>query len=784
MKLSEKFTEHQVASLMSDDFVIVNDTTTLADAASRMTAAGASSALVMRGEEVAGILTEHDLVRQLAKGIAPQQAVAELMSGQVMSVAANAEVHEAFQLMLAHGIHHLPVVDEHGRPAGMLSESDFRKIDGVAGLLGMATVGDLMNTRFGRLPPASTLEDALKQMATSGERYLIVVDGDAPAGIITEKDVVRTIGRGEAGLGIADLMHPCTATLRENASSAEAARLLREPGVAIIPILGSQGELVGVFGEDELVRHYEGEYIRMLRAVIVAQSKELNENKFYALVNHLPQRIFIKDAKSVFVACNANFAADIGVTPEDVHGKTDLDFFPKELAESYRNADRKVMDEKTSITMEEPYVSPSGKQSWVQTTKAPVIDADGNVEGVVGIYADITEQRRLLEETKQLNWALRAISLSDKAIVYAKSEQEMLQAVCEAITSESRYLLSWIGWKVHDEAHSVQIVASAGVASPYAEGLVVTWAPGPYGNGPSGLALQAGTTQIANHVRARPAFAPWRERAAGFGIHSSAAIPLRMDGETVGVLTIYSGDEEAFGAEETRLFEELADSIAYGVQARRTQAAYDQSLRDVAVQANKLERALEESLAGIGAVLEQRDPYTAGHQQHVAELAVMIAKEMQLDEERIRALYLSAIVHDIGKIQVPTEILSKPARLNAAEFALIKQHPEAGYNVLKKITFPWPIAEIIRQHHEYLDGSGYPRGLRGDQILLESRILTVADIVESMSSDRPYRPALGIEQAASEIANMSGTKLDPAVVAACTAVLKRGDFVPHILALD
>ncbi len=139
------------------------------------------------------------------------------------------------------------------------------------------------------------------------------------------------------------------------------------------------------------------------------------------------------------------------------------------------------------------------------------------------------------------------------------------------------------------------------------------------------------------------------------------------------------------------------------------------------------------------------------------------------------------MVHDIGKIQVPLDILTKPGRLTPQEFNLVKEHPGAGYQVLKDIALPWPVAQMIHQHHEFIDGSGYPAGLKGEQILLEARILTVADIVESMSSDRPYRAALGIPQARAHIIELRGSKLDAAVVDACLRILDRGDFTPHEL---
>lgn len=166
-------------------------------------------------------------------------------------------------------------------------------------------------------------------------------------------------------------------------------------------------------------------------------------------------------------------------------------------------------------------------------------------------------------------------------------------------------------------------------------------------------------------------------------------------------------------------------------------------------------------------MVEQRDPYTAGHQRRVANLAVAIAKDMGLSSEQIAGLRMACVVHDIGKIHIPAEILSKPDLLSDAEYEIIKTHPKAGWEVLKNIYFPWPVAEMVYQHHERLDGSGYPRGLKDNEIMLESRILMVADVMDAMSSHRPYRPALGILQALQEIMQHKGSLFDELVVDAC-----------------
>ncbi len=190
----------------------------------------------------------------------------------------------------------------------------------------------------------------------------------------------------------------------------------------------------------------------------------------------------------------------------------------------------------------------------------------------------------------------------------------------------------------------------------------------------------------------------------------------------------------------------------------------------------QLERAMEGTVNTIAKLVETRDPYTAGHQVRVAELAYAIAQELGLPSERKDAIKFAAMIHDIGKISIPTEILSKPGRLSELEFRLIKNHPLSAYEILENIDFPWPIAQTVLQHHERTDGSGYPGGLRGEEILLEAKILAVADVVEAMSSDRPYRPGLGLNRALDEIQDKTGTFFDKTVTQACLTLFQEKGF--------
>ncbi|WP_051676994.1 HD domain-containing phosphohydrolase [Maridesulfovibrio frigidus] len=204
-------------------------------------------------------------------------------------------------------------------------------------------------------------------------------------------------------------------------------------------------------------------------------------------------------------------------------------------------------------------------------------------------------------------------------------------------------------------------------------------------------------------------------------------------------------------------------------QIKKSEAALKNSLK-------KLRHTFDETVASLAIMSEKRDPYTSGHQQRVAELACKIAIKLQMSVEEIHCIKVAGILHDVGKFSIPAEILSKPTKLTDIEMSLVKTHPEVGYEILKGISFPWPVAKIVHQHHERINGSGYPAGLSGNNIILEARIIAVADVVEAMSSHRPYRPALGFEKAADEIIRGRGTHYDPNIVDACIAVIKNENF--------
>jgi putative nucleotidyltransferase with HDIG domain len=191
---------------------------------------------------------------------------------------------------------------------------------------------------------------------------------------------------------------------------------------------------------------------------------------------------------------------------------------------------------------------------------------------------------------------------------------------------------------------------------------------------------------------------------------------------------------------------------------------------------NKLDKMLDAVIRTIASTVEMRDPYTSGHQNRVASLASAIAEEMGLPPETVKGIQVVGAIHDIGKICVPAEILCKPGRITEAEYSIIREHARTGYNILKGIDFPWPVALAVLQHHERMDGSGYPGQLSGEDIILEAKVIAVADVVESMASNRPYRPSLGIDKALTEISQQRSILYDAVVVDACLKLVNEKKF--------
>jgi putative nucleotidyltransferase with HDIG domain len=232
-------------------------------------------------------------------------------------------------------------------------------------------------------------------------------------------------------------------------------------------------------------------------------------------------------------------------------------------------------------------------------------------------------------------------------------------------------------------------------------------------------------------------------------------------------------DEEKTKDQLVKELQKMHEKIA-GLE--EVKLKYNQVNKRLKQSYKKLQKIIEGTAHIIMKVVEIRDPYSTGHQQRVSKLAMAIAQEMKLSQDKIEGTRIASLVHDIGKVNLPTEIVSKPSKLVEVEFNLIKNHPRVGYDILRKVDFPWPIAEIVLQHQEKIDGSGYPKGLKGDEICIEAKILGVANVIEAMSSYKSYRPALSIDEALAEIIKNKNILFDSEVVDTCIKLFKEKKF--------
>ncbi len=494
---------------------------------------------------------------------------------------------------------------------------------------------------------------------------------------------------------------------------------------------------------------------------------EGDRTKLYELLwLHEADAVFVADAQTGFIVdLNPAACALLGRTRSDA-----LLMHQRELHPEYEriHVGKAFLDAAGSPKIISGFhlLSNDGQEIPVEISSSRRLPLSGG-EVVIGIFRDIREQQRERAVLETQNWALNAYSSVLSGVLKSKTTKAAFAITCDAIVADGNYQLAWIGIAENDPEKSVRIAAAAGPALNYLAGIELSWDENsPNGTGPTGQAIRSGQIRQMRNSETSSSFGPWRARAESFAIHSSISVPFSIEKDTA-ALMVYSGRIDAFTPIAIQVFERLAEQLGFTIRSIRNGARLvEEQIEREAAQARSI-RALESAIGAIAATMERRDPYTAGHEEQVANIACGIAGKLNLPRDQIHSIRLAALVHDIGKISVPAEILTKPGRLTPVEFMLVKEHPETGYQILKDIPFPWPLADIVRQHHEKIDGSGYPFGLTGDQILLESKILAVADIVESVSSFRPYRPAMGIEAAINIIVSEAGKTLDRDVVAAC-----------------
>jgi PAS domain S-box-containing protein len=410
-----------------------------------------------------------------------------------------------------------------------------------------------------------------------------------------------------------------------------------------------------------------------------------------------------------------------------------------------------------------------GTLFWGIMSERKICGRDGGTLYYQGFMEDVTEQKTLGVDLSAKVRELHVLSEMNDALLRAKTEKELLTEYCRIVVEVGGYRMAWVGFAEEGPEKRIRPVAHYGHEDGYLNIVNMTWASKGRGQGPVGQCIRTGEIAVVKEFATDPTTALWREEGTKRGYVSCISIPFRhFEGERA-CLTAYGVRVSRWSDPERRLMDQVASALGYGIGTLRTALAKAQHQESLRV-------SLEQTIQVIAETVDQRDPYTAGHQRRVADLCVAIAGKLGLSSQRTQGLRLAAGIHDLGKIGIPAEILAKPGRLTENQFNLIKEHAQLGYEIVKSVQFPWPIAQMILQHHERLDGSGYPRGLKADEIFLESRILAVADVVEAMSSHRPYRPSRGIKVALDEVLSKSGALYDPEAVEACVNLFRREGY--------
>ncbi len=467
--------------------------------------------------------------------------------------------------------------------------------------------------------------------------------------------------------------------------------------------------------------------LEIMSKELTMEQEELRRSEAFlnSVVENIPNMIFVKDAEDLrFVKFNKAGEELLGFNRQDLISKNDYDFFPKDQADFFIRKDREVLKNRQLVDIPEELIQTMHLgERILHTKKIPIIDKDGEPLYLLGISEDITELKRTEELLKKSEKKYRSI--------FENAVMGIFQ-----VTIDGQYL-------------------SVNPAGAFMYGYE------------SPEEMMKSVTDTARQIYVNP-----EERArllalleASGSVEGFEVEHYRKDGSKFWVLM------------NARLIrDEKGITPAYYEVTSQNITASKIAQEEVRRTLERLHATLGATVQAMAATVETRDPYTAGHQRRVADLARAIAQEMNLFKDVVDGIRVAGLIHDIGKISVPAEILSKPTKLNEMEFNIIKVHPEAGYNILKDIEFPWPVADIVYQHHEKLNGAGYPQGLRDEQILLEAKILGVADAVEAMASHRPYRAGLGLDFALEEIENNKGIFYEAKVVNACVRLFREKGY--------
>jgi PAS domain S-box-containing protein len=490
-----------------------------------------------------------------------------------------------------------------------------------------------------------------------------------------------------------------------------------------------------------------------------------SEERYRRIVETSLEGIWILNEERRTIFVNKRIADMLGYTPEEMLGKRIDSFIFEGDLEDYA-LKRDARQRGVAEVFERRFRRKDKTTIWNIVSTSPLFDGQGRFTGSFAMFTDITE-RKLAEE---------ALRVSEQAARRLANESELIAEIGRIISSTLNIeeVYACFAEKVREAIPFDRIAVNTVNMKNYTR--TIRYVTGDmFASYGIGQAIQTKSSILINSKS--PEDIRRKLLAAHqFGAESTMLIPLIFKDEVMGYLAVHSAQIDAYSEDDLRLAERMASQIAGAIanaQLFRERTQAEEKLQNTL---DSLRKALSTTIQVMVSTVEARDPYTAGHQIRAADLARTIATEMGLSPEKIEGIRMAGSIHDIGKISIPAEILSKPTKLSEIEFSLIKEHARKGFEMLKDVESPWPLAEIVRQHHERMNGSGYPRNLKGDEIMIEARILTVADVVEAMASHRPYRPGLGIDAALEEIEKNKGIFYDKTVADACLRLFQAKGF--------
>jgi putative nucleotidyltransferase with HDIG domain len=369
------------------------------------------------------------------------------------------------------------------------------------------------------------------------------------------------------------------------------------------------------------------------------------------------------------------------------------------------------------------------------------------------------------ERIKHLNKVLNSIRYIAQLIAREKDKSVLMKKVCENFVKTNEYSAAWIA--LLDDDKSITKIEKAGSGIGFLEHIKENSKLDCVKKAITSSEIQ-NSTELAKICQK----CSFRGTCPG-GITIS---PMSYENKIYGTMAILHPAGFVPDTEEKNLLKEVSDDLGFAFHNIDLEEESSRNKKKLKESLEKVQKFLDGTVKALSSVVEKRDPYTAGHQKRVAELAVALGKELGLNEERLEVLRIASLLHDIGKIYIREGILNKLSKLDNLEMSLIKTHPKEGYEILKSVDFPGPVAEIVLQHHERLDGSGYPEGLTGDKIRLESKILAVADVFEALTSDRPYRSSFTFDYTMKKISDSSGKLYDREIVEICIKLFKEKAF--------